>query len=362
MAPKIPLSRREFVKDAGGLIIGFSLMDASALPRLLAAPADDAMTPPSPGQLDGWLRIEKDETIRFFSGKAEIGMGVQTALSQIVAEELDAPFEHIQFVMGDTATTPDQGGVGGSTSVAQGAKPLRNAAATARFVLLQLGSQRLGAPVEQLQTKNGFVSVNGDASKSVSYGELAGATDLREALKVTGNGFGLNVEGAGKPKMPSAYTVVGQPIPRVDMRPKVMGQFTYMGDVRVPGMLHGRVVRPAGVGATFVSVDDSAAKASSGVRQDRGEGQFCGRGCGDRVGLDSRVASAQGSLDRGQDSVSRAAGFVPAFAFRHAEGKQGRYNARRRCGCAFERAEKAASELRLALPGARHDGAGLCHC
>ena len=276
MAPKLPLSRREFVKDAGGLIIGFSLMDAAALPRLLAAPADDAMTPPSPGQLDGWLRIEKDETIRFFTGKAEIGMGVQTALSQIVAEELDAPFEHIRFVMGDTATTPDQGGVGGSTSVAQGAKPLRNAAATARFVLLQLGSQRLGAPVEELQTKNGFVSVNGDASKSVSYGDLAGATDLREALKVTGNGFGLNVEGAGKPKRPSAYTVVGQPIPRVDLRPKIMGQFTYMGDVRVPGMLHGRVVRPAGVGATFVSVDDSASKEVPGFVKTVVKGNFVG--------------------------------------------------------------------------------------
>ncbi len=94
------------------------------------------MTPcpsPAPGRLDGWLRIQPDETIRVFTGKAEIGMGVQTALSQIVAEELDAPFEHISFVMADTAITPDQGGVGGSTSVAQGGKPLRNAAATARW-------------------------------------------------------------------------------------------------------------------------------------------------------------------------------------------------------------------------------------
>src|SRR5580704_1016391 len=128
MAPKLPLTRREFVKDAGGLLIGFSLVDASMLPRLLASPADDTVSVPQPGRLDGWLRVANDETIHVFTGKVEIGMGVQTALTQIVAEELDAPFEHVSFVMADTAITPDQGGVGGSTSVAQGSKPLRNAA------------------------------------------------------------------------------------------------------------------------------------------------------------------------------------------------------------------------------------------
>jgi nicotinate dehydrogenase subunit B len=276
MAPKMPLSRREFVKDAGGLLIGFSLVDATMLPRLLAAPADDAVLVPTPGRLDGWLRIQPDETIRVFTGKAEIGMGVQTALSQIVAEELDAPFEHISFVMADTAITPDQGGVGGSTSVAQGGKPLRNAAATARLVLLQLASQRLGVPVEQLQVKNGIVSVKGDAAKSVSYGALAGSPDLHEVLKTTGDGFGLNVEGAGKPKAPSTYTVVGQPIPRVDMRPKVLGQFSYVGDVRVPGMLHGRVVRPAGVGSTLQGVDESSIKQIPGIVKVVVKGNFVG--------------------------------------------------------------------------------------
>jgi len=264
MAPKIPLSRREFVKDAGGLIIGFSLVNSAILPQLLAAPADEALSAPPPGQLDAWLRIEKDETIRVFTGKAEIGMGVQTALSQIVAEELDVPFEHVSFVMGDTATTADQGGVGGSTSISQGGKPLRNAAATARLLLVQRAWRRLGAPVEQLQVQGGVVSVKGDASKSVSYGNLAGAADLKDALKVSGNGFGLNVEGAGKPKDPASYTLVGKPIPRVDLGPKIMGRFTYVTDVRVPGMLHGRVVRPSGVGATLVSVDENSVKGIPG--------------------------------------------------------------------------------------------------
>jgi nicotinate dehydrogenase subunit B len=276
MAPKTSLSRRDFVKDAGGLIIGFSLVNSAILPQLLAAPAEETLSAPPPGQLDAWLRIEKDETIRVFTGKAEIGMGVQTALSQIVAEELDVPFEHVSFVMGDTSTTADQGGVGGSTSISQGGKPLRNAAATARLLLVQMASRRLGAPVEQLQVQGGVVSVKGDASKSVSYGNLAGAADLRDALKVSGNGFGLNVEGAGKPKDPASYTLVGKSIPRVDLGPKIMGRFTYVTDVKVPGMLHGRVVRPSGVGATLVSVDESSVKGIPGFVKAVVKGNFVG--------------------------------------------------------------------------------------
>ena len=102
-------------------------------------------------------------------------MGVETGFAQIVAEELDVAPQRVQFVMGDTSTTTDQGGVGGSTSIALGAKPLRNVAATARYLLLQLAAQRLGAQLDQLQVRDGIVSVQGDASKSVSYGDLAGA-------------------------------------------------------------------------------------------------------------------------------------------------------------------------------------------
>ena len=143
MPPKATLSRREFVRDAGGLLIGFSLADATVLPRVLAASPEDAMETPSPGRLDAWLRIEKDGTIRVFTGKVEIGMGVETGYAQIVAEELDVSPERIRFVMGDTSMTTDQGGVGGSTSIMLGAKPLRNVAATARSLLLQLASRRL---------------------------------------------------------------------------------------------------------------------------------------------------------------------------------------------------------------------------
>src|SRR6202049_398913 len=214
MAPKTKLSRREFVKDAGGLLIGFSLADSAIVPRLLAAASPESVATPSPNRLDAWLRIGKDGIVHVFTGKPEIGMGVETAYAQIVAEELDVSIDRVDFVLGDTAQTANQGGVGGSTSIMMCAKPLRNAAANARYMLTQLASRRLGAPPEQLQVKDGIVSVIGDASRKISYADLAGAGDLSDALKVSGEGFGLNVEVAGKPKDPSTYTIVGKSAPR----------------------------------------------------------------------------------------------------------------------------------------------------
>ena len=280
MAPKLAVSRRQFVKDAGGLLIGFSLADSAVLPRVLAAAPPEAIAAPSPSRLDSWLRIDKEGIVHVFTGKPEIGMGVSTAYAQIVAEELDVPIDRVVLVMADTATTTNQGGVGGSTSIMLGSKPLRNAAANARYLLTQLASRRLGVPVEELEVVDGIVSVkgsaNGDATKSISYADLASAGDLNDALKVSGDGFSLNVVGEGKPKDPSAYTVVGKPVPREDLPPKILGHFKYVTDVRVPGMLHGRVIRPAGVGAAFVSVDDSSAKAISGYVKTVVKGNFVG--------------------------------------------------------------------------------------
>jgi nicotinate dehydrogenase subunit B len=271
-------SRRGFLKVSGGLLIGFSLSDSRVVPQLMAA---ETSPNPVPGRLDAWLRVGVDGNIRVFTGKVDIGMGVQTALNQIVADELDVAFERIQLVMGDTAETPDQGGVGGSTSISAGGKPLRNAAATARLVLLQLASVKLGAQPEQLQVKDGVVSVKGpasksEASKSISYAVLAGGTDLNEALRVSGGGFALNVEGRGKPKDPATYTIVGQSIPRIDLAPKILGRATYSTDVRVPGMLHGRVIRPSGAGAAFVSIDESSVKQIPGYVRTVVKGDFVG--------------------------------------------------------------------------------------
>jgi nicotinate dehydrogenase subunit B len=275
MASKTVLSRREFVKDTGGLLIGFSLADGVVLPQVLSAATESAPAP-SPNRLEAWLHIDRDGSVHVFTGKAEIGMGVETGLTQIVAEELDVPFSRVVFVMGDTSTTADQGGVGGSTSIAMGSKPLRNVAATARALLVRLAAKNLGASPEELQVREGVVSVKADPSRKISYAELAASGDLDEALKVSGEGFALNVEGLGKPKDPSSYTVVGQPIPRVDIAPKILGKWQYVTDVRVPGMLHGRVIRPAGVGAKLMGFDDSAAKKIPGYVQTVTKGDFVG--------------------------------------------------------------------------------------
>jgi nicotinate dehydrogenase subunit B len=275
MAAKNVLSRREFVKDTGGLLIGFSLADGAVLPQVLAA-APQTSPAPSPNRLDAWLRIDRDGIVHVFTGKSEIGMGVETGFTQIVAEELDVPVNRIVFVMGDTSTTADQGGVGGSTSIAMGSKPLRNVSATARAVLLRLAARNLNTSVDELQVRDGIVSVKADPSRKVSYAELAASGDLNDALKVSGEGFALNVEGLGKPKDPSSYTVVGKPVPRVDLAPKILGKWQYVTDVRVPGMLHGRVVHPSGVGAKLMGVDDSAAKKIPGYVQTVTKGNFVG--------------------------------------------------------------------------------------
>jgi nicotinate dehydrogenase subunit B len=277
MPPQNPLSRRQFVKDAGGLLIGFSFGNPAALPSILRiSSSPEAIHTPPAARLDSWLRLAPDGTIHVFTGKTDIGMGVQTALLQIVAEELDVSLQSVSFTMGDTAMTVDQGGVGGSTSLMLGSKPLRNAAATARFLLLRLASRRLGVPVDRLQVKNGLVSITGDLAKSVSYAVLAGESELTDDLTVSGQGFALNAEGLGKPKDPASYTIVGQSIPRLDIPPKVQGQFHYVTDVRIPGMLHGRVIRPPAVGANLIRVDDTPLKMIPGLPRTVVRGNFVG--------------------------------------------------------------------------------------
>lgn len=276
MAHEDRLSRREFVLSTGGLLIGFSLADAGVRPQVVPATGTAPVPAPSPNRLDAWLRIDQNGRVRVLTGKVEIGMGLETAYAQIVAEELDVPIEHVSMVMGDTATTPDQGGVGGSTSIAQGARPLRNAAASARALLLQLASRQLHAAVDDLDVERGTVRVRDDRSKAVSYAELLSTSGLVAELTTSGQGFTLNVEGPGRPKDPSRYTVVGKSLPRADLSAKVLGQFRYVTDVRVDGMLHGRVVRPSGVGASLVGLDDTAARGVHGYVKAVTNGNFVG--------------------------------------------------------------------------------------
>jgi nicotinate dehydrogenase subunit B len=240
---------------------GFLASGAAALAVLAAPPLVGAAAAIAPGalaldRLGTWLRIGADGFVDVFTGKVEIGMGTITGLAQVVAEELDVPLARIRMITGDTDLTPDQGGVGGSTSTQSGARPLRHAAAEARRVLLAAAALRLGIAVERLTVADGIVRDRDDAARSVPYGALVDALARDPALVVSGEGFGLDVRGAGAAKDPAAYRLVGTPAARLDVAAKAHGTFRYVVDVRVPGMLHARVVRPPAAGARPVAVDD----------------------------------------------------------------------------------------------------------
>ena len=244
------LSRRDFMKSTGVLIVGFSL----GAHRLLHAASVSAVNAPTASQLESWLVVSADGSITVFSGKVELGTGVSTALRQIVAEELDAPFERITWVQGDSDRTVDQGSTVGSQTIKRGGAQLRQAAAEARAALLEMGSAKLGAPVESLAIANGVISVRG-GTNTVSFGELVG-----------GKRFERTVSGKAVTKRPNDYKVVGKPVPRVELPAKMTGRHMYVHDVRVEGMLHGRVVRPASIGAKLLNVDDTALRDIPGAR------------------------------------------------------------------------------------------------
>ncbi len=204
-------------------------------------------------EVDAFLAIDAQGLVTVYSGKVDLGTGVSTALSQIAADGLDVPLLRIKLIQGDTALTPDQGTTWGSLTVQLGGMQLRNAAATARIALLEEASKRLGVKPEDLKVADGVISGGG---KSVSYGELIG-----------NKMFSLKLDHAkpAKSKDPKDYKLVGKPISRADIAEKVMATFTYMHDFRVPGMVHGGVVRPPAIGAKLESVDEASIKNIPGV-------------------------------------------------------------------------------------------------
>jgi len=246
------LSRREFVEQSGLLVVGFAM---SRSLRFVPGEAPSSTMAPAANQLDSWLTVAADGSVTVFSGKVELGTGVSTALRQIVAEELDVPFDRIAWVQGDSDRTVDQGSTVGSQTIKRGGAQLRQAAAEARAALLELASPKLGAPVDSLVVANGVVSVRGAGDRRVTYGELVG-----------GRRFERTVTGKAKVKSPSEYSIVGKPMARVELPAKMTGRHVYLHDLRVDGMLHGRVVRPTSIGAKLLSVDDSALRDIRGAR------------------------------------------------------------------------------------------------
>ncbi|MGH7831688.1 MAG: molybdopterin cofactor-binding domain-containing protein, partial [Candidatus Binatia bacterium] len=232
------LSRRQFLKGAGALVVSFNLF-----PPARGVLAAQFTTLPSgdidPRSLDSWLAISADGTVTFYTSKVELGTGTITALAQIVAEELDVPFERVRAVYGDTAKTIEQGSTVGSRSIERAGPQLRQAAAAARQELLKRASARLKAPVERLAVQNGVISVIGDPAKKVSYGQLIGGKRFNTTITATGRGPGMRVAPEVKAKDPKDYKVVGQSVKRMELPGKLTGDHIYAHDVRIPGMLHG---------------------------------------------------------------------------------------------------------------------------
>jgi nicotinate dehydrogenase subunit B len=206
-------------------------------------------------QVDDWLAIGPDGTVTVFSGKIDSGTGVQTALAQIVAEELDVPIERVQMVMGDTARTPDEGITAGSTTIRFGGFALRHASAEARRALLELASNRLDASPDELIVRDSVISVSHHPAQTITYAELTGGKRINRTITLQ-----------APLKRPEDYRVVGKPIPRADLAEKFTGVPSFVTDVRLPGMLHARVVRPPRAGAKLVSIDENSTRDVRVVR------------------------------------------------------------------------------------------------
>ena len=243
------ISRRAFLKGVGGGIIILISLD---IPSVLAA---EAGRREQATDFNAYLRIGPDGRVSCFSGKIEMGQGIITSLAQMLADELDVSVESVDMVMGDTALCPWDMGTFGSMSTRFFGPALRAAAAEARVVLIELAAERLGVPKERLQTKDGVVFDKTQERTRVTYAELAGGKPIARHLT-----------GKAVLKAASEFMVMGKPMLRMDSRVKVTGEAKYAADIRLPGMLYARVLRPTAHGAKLTSVDTAAAEAMEGVQ------------------------------------------------------------------------------------------------
>jgi nicotinate dehydrogenase subunit B len=267
-ATKPTLDRRALLQGAGALVVAFAIAGGRAgaqepTPQETEAPQTAATKSVSADAVEGFLAIDPDGRVTVYAGKVDLGTGVETALMQIVADELDVTLGHVALMQGDTALTPDQGATNSSFAIEKGGMQLRHAAATLRAELLRRATARLHAGIEDLRIVDGVVHASG--TKSVGIGVLAAEAPIV-----------LQIDPAAPIKPPTEYKLVGTSVPRIDIPGKVMATFTFMQDFRLPGMLHGRVVRPPALGATLLSVDETSVRSLPGNVQVVRIGNFVG--------------------------------------------------------------------------------------
>ena len=250
------LDRRALLRGAGALVVTFAIAPGRAGAQERTPQQTDALeiAPTksiSPDAVQGFLAIDPAGQVTVYAGKVDLGTGVETALMQIVADELDVPLGRLTMIQGDTALTPDQGPTNSSLAIEKGGMQLRHAAATLRAELLRRAAARLHAASGDLRIVDGVVHAG--SAEQVDIGALAAETPIV-----------LEIDPAAPLKPPSEYKLVGTSVPRVDIPGKVFATFTYMQDFRLLGMLHGRVVRPPALGATLLSVDEASVRSLPG--------------------------------------------------------------------------------------------------
>ena len=258
-------SRRNFLKSAGVLVVSFRATGARPLIPAASAQAPAAAagpyTDPDFRQLDSWIVIHEDNTATFYVGKTDLGQGTGTAFRQIMSDELDIAYDKTSVIMGRTDLTVDQGGSGGSDAIQRDGWPMRRVAAEARRVLLELASTQFGVPADQLAVSEGVITVKADPSRQATYGELIGS----KRFNVTLTGDNINAAtGVAKLKAVQDLKIVGQSLDRYDIPPKVDGSLEWAVDVKPPGMVHARNVKPPVAGAKLTSIDESSVRDMPG--------------------------------------------------------------------------------------------------
>ena len=249
----VKLNRREFLKNlGGGIIIVFSVSQMSFLTGCKPKNGSDLL------EFNAYLRVKEDGTVDCFSGKIEMGQGANTSIAQVLADELEVSIEKVNMIMGDTELCPHDDGTWGSMTTRFHDPLIRAAAAEAREVLKKLASEKLGVPVEQLKVENGNIFAESDRNKNITYAELTKGQKIIQTI-------------SEKPqlKKPGDFKVIGHSHLRIDAVQKVTGKALYSADIRLPGMLYAKILRPPAHGSKLVSVDTTAAEAIPGVQVKR---------------------------------------------------------------------------------------------
>jgi nicotinate dehydrogenase subunit B len=256
-------SRRDLLRGAGALVLGFSISHSLAQgvdePRGRGEDLPGSLNK-SP-LLDSWIRVDADGTVTVFTGKAELGQGIKTALLQVAAEEIEVPLDALRLVTADTGRTSDEEYTAGSHSMQDSGTAIRNAAAQVREILIGEAARRLGVSPDRLSARQG--SVVAPDGRRIGYGEL-----------VAGNLLHVEAQAHSRLKDAAKLSVIGQSVPRVDIPAKVTGGAAYVQDLRLPGMVHARVVRPPSYRARLVAVDTGAVEKMPGVMLVRRDGNF----------------------------------------------------------------------------------------